>query len=120
MSALYTAFVAYFGFLQAGQGSDAIKVLTRAAEKADTTSWPYPVCQFLMNDISETPLLAFATDNSKKTQAYTYIGFNLSISKEYKSALSHLDWVLDNGNRDFWHYAFAIAESKRIRKILDD
>jgi len=111
---LFMVIVAHFGYRQSKQLNDAAKVLEDAATKSNTSSWPFPVIQYLQRKLTADALLALATDNNKQTEAHAYIGMDLSIMGEREAALAHLRWVADNGNKNFVEYPLALSEIKRL------
>jgi tetratricopeptide (TPR) repeat protein len=111
---LYMVIVAHFGYRQSKQMDAADKILEDAATRSDTSSWPYPVVEYLQRKLTADALLALATDNDKQTEAHAYIGMDLSINGERDAALSHLRWVAENGNKNFVEYPLALSEIKRL------
>jgi tetratricopeptide (TPR) repeat protein len=111
---LYMAMVVYYGYRMAKQTAAAAKVLEDAAAMGDTSSWPYPVIEYLRQKLTADELLARATDNDKQTEAHAYIGMALSLNGEREAALAHLRWVKENGNRNFIEYPLALSEINRL------
>jgi tetratricopeptide (TPR) repeat protein len=109
----YMAIFGHFGDRRVRRDIEARKLLDEAATKCDKTSWPYPIIRYLRREISAQDLLAAATDLDKKTEARTYLGLDLLLSGQRDEALTHLQWVKDNGNKDFAEYGFALAEIRR-------
>ena len=87
----------------------------QASTKLIVFEWPYPVFRYLKREITEEQLLALATDSDKLTEAHTYIGLDLSLDGKRQEALPHLDWVRENGNKNFVEYPLALAEIERIK-----
>lgn len=114
-SSPYVTLIAYFGYRQANQNEDAIKILADA-KKLKTSEWAYQIIRYLRQEISEQQLLTLATDKDKMTEAQTYIGLNLSLFNKQNDAIAHFQWVKENGNQDFTEYELALAELERIIK----
>jgi tetratricopeptide (TPR) repeat protein len=110
----YMALSAHFGHRQARRDADAARILKEAIAKTDASEWPHPVLRYLQRDISAAQLLALATDNNKQTEAYAYIGLDLSLSGNRDAAITHLRWVRDKGNKNFYEYPLALAELARL------
>ena len=49
----------------------------------------------------------------EKTEAYAYIGLQLSITGRHTEAIPYLQWVKENGNRKFVEYPLALSEPDR-------
>ena len=109
----YMALAAYFGFRQAKQTTLAAKNLEEASSKLGT-EWPYQLILYLQHKITAGDVLALATDNEKLTEAHAYIGLELSLNGMREEALAHLQWVRENGDKDFVEYPLAITELRRI------
>jgi tetratricopeptide (TPR) repeat protein len=114
--AQYMVIIAALGYERAGRDSEKTKVLSTAVERAQTSLWPYPIIQYLRGEISAPDLLARATDNDKQTEVHAYLGMHLSTSGQATEALHHLQWVKENGNRQFVEYPLALSEIRRLEK----
>jgi predicted Zn-dependent protease len=113
-SSAYMALAAYFGHRQSKREDQAGYVLNLALSKLDSSSWPYPVFRYLKGDLSEVALMALATDKDKQTEAHAYVGLKLSLEGKKDEAVRHLEWVKENGNRDFVEYPLSLAELGRL------
>jgi tetratricopeptide (TPR) repeat protein len=113
---LYVSLLAHFGFRQAGLSTEANQILQEIVAKTDASMWPHPVVRYLLGEVSEQELLSQATDGDKKTEARAYIGMNLLFSGQVEEARTHLQWVRENGNKDFVEYAMAEAELNRLER----
>ena len=109
----YMALAAYFGFRQAKQTTAAAKILEEASGKLEA-EWPYQLIRYLQHKITGPEVLALATDNEKLTEAHAYIGLDLSLNGMREEALAHLQWVRENGDRNFVEYPLAVTEIRRI------
>jgi lipoprotein NlpI len=111
---LYMALAAHLGYRQSQRADDAARILEEAAEKSDTSGWPYPVIEYLRRKLTADALVALATDNDKQTEAHAYIGMDLALNGEREAALTHLRWVKENGNQNFVEYPLALSEINRL------
>lgn len=114
-SSLPMAIVAYFGHTQARREAEARRVLEEAARHGDTSSWPFPVIEYLRGEVSAQDLFMSAPDDAKKRKARAYIGVNLSLQGDHKAALDHLRWVKDHGSPGTVEFALALSEMERIK-----
>lgn len=111
---VYSALIAHFGYRVSKQNTNADKVLQIASEKLDKSVWGYSIVRYLQKQITADELLKLAVaDKDKLTEAHCYIGLDLIFNDQKDQAIPHLQWVKDNGNKDFMEYGFAIAELKR-------
>lgn len=110
----YMVLIGYFGERQTRRDAEARQILDEATTKCDTTTWPYPIIRYLRHEITADALLAAATGTDKQTEALTYLGLDFARSGQRNSALSYLQWVKNNGNRQFVEYRFALAELGRL------
>lgn len=111
----YIVMIGYFGYRQIGQPAEAQQMLDEAANKCNTSVWPYPVIRYLRREISAQALFDAANDRDKQTEALTYVGLDVSRLGHREHALSYLQWVQTNGNKQFVEYIMAMAELQRLR-----
>ena len=109
------AVIGYFGRLQAREEEAARRILEDAARQGDKSAWPYPVIEYLQQEISARLLFGAASDRAKEVEAKAYIGMNLSLRGDTKGALEHLKWAKEHGDWDSPHFALAISEIQRIK-----
>jgi lipoprotein NlpI len=114
--AQYMAIFGAFGDRRAQRESDARALLDEAAANCDTAVWPYPVIRYLRRDLSADDLLAAATDLDKKTEARAYLGLDLILAGQREGAFPHLQWVKENGKKNFSEYTFAVTELRRLEE----
>jgi len=112
----YMVLVWYFGLRQLKQNDYATKSLKDSIAKVEPTEWPYPVLQFLDHSLTLEEMLARANDNDKLTEAHAYAGLLLSLNGDSRTALDHLRWVKNNGNKNFVEYPLALAEIARLER----
>jgi tetratricopeptide (TPR) repeat protein len=112
--AQYITIFGVFGDRRAQREDEARAFLNEAAANCDTAVWPYPVIRYLRRDLSAENLLAAATDLDKKTEARAYLGLDLILAGKPNEALSHLQWVKENGRKNFSEYTFAVTELRHL------
>jgi tetratricopeptide (TPR) repeat protein len=112
--AQYITIFGVFSDRRAQRENEARAFLDEAAANCDTAMWPYPVIRYLRRDLSAEDLLAAATDLDKKTEARAYLGLDLVLSGKPNEALSHLQWVKENGRKNFSEYTFAVTELRHL------
>jgi tetratricopeptide (TPR) repeat protein len=110
----YAALVVYFALLQTQETKAAEQFLNDALSKLDSTVWAYPVLRYLKGELTAEQVLNKANNQQKQIEAHAYIGMNLSFKGNITDALTHLNWVKENGNKNTAEYGFAISEIKRI------
>ena len=109
----FMVLVAHLGYRRAGREREAAAVLEEAAIRCDTSSWPYPVIEYMRHS-EAAKLLAAATNNDRKTEAHTYIGMDLLLKGRVDEARAHFSWVREYGNKRFLEYPLALAELIRL------
>ncbi|HBB88327.1 MAG TPA: hypothetical protein DC047_11990 [Blastocatellia bacterium] len=115
-AALYMVLTLYFGERLAHNKEVATATLKEEQSRIDKGLWPYPVVQYLLDEISVQDLLKRATDNDKQTEVHAYLGLNFSLAEKREEALEQLRWVKEHGNKDFFEYRVALAELERLEK----
>ena len=76
--------------------------------------WPYPVIAFLEGRLTESALLAAATDRDQQTEARCYLGLWHRLEGHREQAKVHFDWVRTNGNKRYAEYWVALEELRRL------
>jgi lipoprotein NlpI len=114
----YVAFAGYLGFLEAGRNEDAKTLLSSAGPSADCkdSEWHCRILKYFRNEITSEQLIAEAKDNDKMTEARAYVGLSLALSGKRDEALTHLRWVVENGNPKFTEYPVAERWLKKLTK----
>lgn len=89
------------------------ELLDRALQRS-SKDWPYPILQYLNDQITQEKLEDLAVDNDKMTEAKAYIGLRSYIDGNRDEANKYFNWVIQNGNKEFIEYDFArlILDSK--------
>jgi tetratricopeptide (TPR) repeat protein len=114
----YAALVIYFGYQRENVTDRADQVLKLALEKVDKTEWVYSVFRYLNKELTEAELLVIAANSQdKQTEAYCYIGLNQLIQGKTQEAITNLNRVKDNGNKNFTEYGFAVKELERLNAL---
>ena len=116
-TSIYVVLLGHFAYRLQHREQEARDFLNECASKCNTTAWPYPVVNYLRNQLSETTLIELATDKNKMTEARAAIGMNLSMLGRFQEAVVHLNWVMENGNRKLPAYDLATSESKYIEAL---
>jgi lipoprotein NlpI len=111
----YIVMIGYFGYRQIGRSDEAQQMLDEAASKCNTAVWPYPILRYLRREITAQALFDAANDRDKQTEALTYVGLDVSRSGHREHALSYLQWVQTNGNKQFVEYVMAMTELHRLQ-----
>ena len=122
-SAANWAVIAYIGYRQQKLDDQASQFLNDAATKIpDKTSVSTAIFRFFLKKINEDELLSVGKDEREKepdkaerekthlTEAHAYIGMYLVLAGQKKEALSHFQWVRDNGSRKVISYQMAISQ----------
>ena len=113
----YMVIFGVFGDRRAQRESEARTFLDEATANCDPAVWPYPVIRYLRRDLSADDLLAAATDLDKKTEAQAYLGLDLALAGQREGAVPHLQWVKENGRKNFSEYTFAVTELHRLETV---
>jgi tetratricopeptide (TPR) repeat protein len=112
--AVSAAIIGSLGSRRAKQHDAATRLLEDAAEKCDTSTWPYPAVRFLRRQIDEKALLDLAVDEDKRTEARCLLGLDYAIAGRPDAARSHFLWVKQHGNPSMPEYSMALAELDRL------
>jgi tetratricopeptide (TPR) repeat protein len=105
----------YLGLRRNSLTAQADALLTEATTKLDTTKWPYPIIQYLRDEITAEQLMALATDNNRLTDVHGYIGIDLLWTGKRDEGLSHINWVWDHGNGDLISCSIAMRERELLQ-----
>jgi tetratricopeptide (TPR) repeat protein len=115
-SATYTGFIAAIAYLRLHQPEEARQMLEGARATTAPDSWTMAVIDFLQSRVSAGELLAKARSNGEKTEAHAYIGFKDEIDGHSEEALTHFQWVADEGAHNYYEYEMARLELKRLHR----
>ncbi len=114
-TAAYAALIMYYGYQRENVVERADEILKIALEKVDKKDWIHAVFRYLNKEIDERELLLNAAGNlDKQTEAYCYIGLNLLMQSKTEEAKEKLQWVKNNGNKNFIEYGYALKELERL------
>ena len=111
---VYTAFVAAIAHLRLKQHQEASAVLDNVRSTANIPAWTLVVTDYLDGRVSPDAFLAKAGNIGERTEAHTYIGFQLAGAGRYDEARPHLQWVRDQGARNYIEFGMAKGELKRL------
>lgn len=112
---LYASLVGYGELSLAGRFEEARAWLDEAAEKGDAATWPMAVVQHLRGQVDEAALMAEAGDDvGRLTEVHGYLGVEGISRGRKKEGRVHLDWVVENGKKDFIEYGLALAVLRRL------
>jgi tetratricopeptide (TPR) repeat protein len=115
-TAVYTAFVGAIAHLRLGQRDEANALLTTAREASTSQPWTLLVADFLDGRIAQADFLSKAKSDGEKTEARTYIGLKAEIDGRKEEAITHFDWVVANGARNYYEYGMARSALKRLKR----
>ncbi len=104
----YAAAYAYVAARHQKKDDAAKEVLDRGLRDVGFKVWPYECMQYLRGDFSAEKLIQIAAgDTDKLTEAEYFIGAKLILDGKSNEARKYLNWVKDNGNKDFLEFKFA-------------
>jgi tetratricopeptide (TPR) repeat protein len=116
-SAHYAVFLAAVAARRTGRPDDAARLLARIRPAIPLKSWTLTVLQFMTGELDAAAFLAKADGNGQRTEARTYVAFQLIQLGKLEEARAHLAWVRDKGDRQYTEYELAAAELKRLDAI---
>ncbi|MEN3336403.1 MAG: hypothetical protein V7647_79 [Acidobacteriota bacterium] len=112
----YAMFVAALAYDRRKQPDKAQEVLEAIRAHVPGTSWQAAVALFLEGKLAPAALIAKASSPGLLTEAHAYIGIKASIDGDRALAQPHLEWVRDNGARDYTEYGLALGELDRLAR----
>ena len=115
-SAPYVAFLSALAYRRLGQNADADAVLERARPTVTPGSWTEKVLDYMQRRLTADAFLSRARENGEKTEAHTYVGFDLAMAGKRDEAVVHFKWVQKQGSRNYVEYTMAVAELERLEK----
>jgi tetratricopeptide (TPR) repeat protein len=110
----YAGLLAYLGYRQAHRDKEADEMLDEAEAHMTSPAWPKNIYRYLRREITESKLLALASDNNELAEAHAFIGMNLSLAGRTSEALSHLVWLDENNDKDSVEFASLIDEWSQL------
>ena len=99
-----SAYVAFLGALacrRSSQDGEADRLLERIRPSVAAGSWTGKVLDFLQHRTAADKFLSLAKDDGEKTEAHTYIGFDLVKAGKRQDAITHFRWVKEHGSRNY-------------------
>jgi Flp pilus assembly protein TadD len=115
-SAPYIAFLSALAYRRLGQNAEADAVLERARPAVTSGTWTEKVLDYMQRRMTTDAFLSRAKENGEKTEAHTYIGFDLAVAGKRDEAVVHFKWVQKQGSRNYVEYPMAVAELERLEK----
>ena len=113
----YVMLPAVITLLRIGAKDAAFDALTEIEKHVSPESWPAALVAFFRGKLSADALVAKAKrDDGLLTEAHAYAGILASIAGDRNAALTHLDWVDANGQKDYIEYGFALGERRRLQR----
>lgn len=107
----YATGYAYIADRHLRKDDDAKQLLDRGLRDVSFRVWPFECLQYLHGDLGAEKLIQIAAgDNDKLTEAEYFIGAKLVLDGKSAEARKYLNWVKENGNKDFLEYKFAAWE----------
>jgi tetratricopeptide (TPR) repeat protein len=110
----YMTFLGALAHRRLNQPDEADRLLTTLASMLVDDTWPAAVTRFLRGQINPSEFLSRAKNNGERTEAHGYIGLMASIAGDRATALEHLRWVRDRGEKNYTEYRLSLAELARI------
>ena len=97
----YMALLNSVSLRRAGYEEESQSILNEASKWLNNENWPMPLVLYLQGKLDAENLMERATDDERRTLAHYYIGVNEWLNGDVPSAKPHLEWVRDNGSKDF-------------------
>ncbi len=112
----YTVIMAAVCRKQLKQLPERIALLNQASQTLTNKGWPYPIIQYMNEQVIAQAVLDQATDNDKMTEAKTYIAFDLLADNKGAEASPMIVWVKEHGNKAFNEYDLVSALLVKLKK----
>jgi len=113
----FSLVVAYLGFREAGNHSEADKVLRYAADAMDPLDWPFPVVEYFNGVLDENRLIVEVNNLYEETEARTYIAIKKFWESEPEMAKTYLEWVSKKGESGVFEHTYAKILHDRISRL---
>jgi membrane associated rhomboid family serine protease/lipoprotein NlpI len=101
---------------QLGHLPERIALLNQALQTLPSKAWPFPIIQYLNEQIIAESVFQQATDNDKMTEAKTYVAFDLLADNKGAQASPMIMWVKEHGNKAFNEYDLVSALLLKLKK----
>jgi tetratricopeptide (TPR) repeat protein len=111
----YAAFLGSLAGRRIGAAAQVKLLLDGATAAQSPGTWPASVAAFLQGAIDAKTFLGRARDNGQRTEAHAYIGLIATIDGRHAEAMTHLQWVLDRGSKNYVEYGLVKQEMARVR-----
>jgi tetratricopeptide (TPR) repeat protein len=96
----FAALLAWLGYSEADQGSQAGDILAQAERNLRSTVWPHPIIRFLQGELNIDELKLAAKNGAQEAQAQTWIGFQRALSGATNEARAAFTYVKENARPD--------------------
>jgi hypothetical protein len=94
---------------------EAAGMLDKVASWLPPFSWTTRMLLYMRHAIPQSEILGAADTDDQRTEARTYAGFDDALAGKRETAIRHLQWVQEKGNRYSLEYQMAVAELKRLQ-----
>jgi tetratricopeptide (TPR) repeat protein len=112
----YVMYVAALSSLRQHKPEQARQLLDEIAANVDGKSWQATIAAYLKGELAADAFIKKAPKEELLTEAHAYIGIKAHIDGDRATAVRHLQWVKDNGRRDYTEYGLSLGELDRIEK----
>jgi len=112
---IYVRFARFLAFALGGQIEYGRKELAAATVDGRASPWAKAIYTYLTGESTDEALLKLANGKDQQTEAHAYVGLVLASTGHTGEAKPHLQWVVQNGNRDFYEYKVVAGLGKRQR-----
>lgn len=113
-SGVIGACYAYMAYRLCGRNARARSIQLGVMNIIRRHDWPYPIFQYLSEEITAQKLDALATDKRKKTQAYLFEAIQDIRHDKPDEANRKLKWITTDGDKSLDEFALAQAEQRRL------
>ncbi|MBA3992099.1 MAG: hypothetical protein C0469_01135 [Cyanobacteria bacterium DS2.3.42] len=95
---------------------ERMALLNQAIQTLPYKNWPFPIIQYMNEQIIAESVFQQATDNDKMTEAKTYVAFDLLADNKGAEASPMIMWVKEHGNKAFNEYDMVSALLLKLKK----
>lgn len=110
----YAVIVSALSYRAMGKQTEADRMLDQGLVRLEPSAWAVRIVEYLRGKITAEKLESLAVDNDKMTEAKTYIGVVLAQAGNKEQARPDFEWVVRQGNKEFYEYVVARAELEKI------
>lgn len=113
-SGVMGACYAYMAYRLCGRNARARSIQLGATNIIRRHDWPYPIFQYLCEEITAENLEKLAKDKQKKTQVYLFEAIHDIRHDKPDEAFRKLKWITTDGDKSLDEFALAQAEQRRL------